>query len=193
MTRFNLLTLTAITLAALLACGGTAPQQTTVNEEQTIADSDSTLYGSGETKGNALSLTCDNGKCLTLRLIDEGDTAVIGGQIAPTNVLGGLFVGDRLAVMTAYDGAGARYAKTVVNLTSLMGRWQSDSQGFTLEEGGTVSRAKGCRYAEWRMHNGRLILRPTPDAVADTFDIYDLTADTLFLENEIAIYGYTRQ
>lgn len=41
-------------------------------------------------------------------------------------------------------------------------------------------------YTEWKILNGELILS------ADTFDIYSLGADSLYLENSDGIYGYKR-
>lgn len=41
-------------------------------------------------------------------------------------------------------------------------------------------------YTEWKILNGKLILS------SDTFDIYSLGADSLYLENTEGIYGYKR-
>ena len=42
-------------------------------------------------------------------------------------------------------------------------------------------------YTEWSICNGKLVLS------ADTFDIYALGADSLYLENAEGIYGYKRR
>ena len=78
---------------------------------------------------------------------------------------------------------------TLVILFSLMGRWVSISRHFELQEGGVVisDNAEPQPYTEWKILNGQLVLS------ADTFDIYALGPDSLFLENSRGIYGYKRQ
>ena len=57
-----------------------------------------------------------------------------------------------------------------------------------IAEGGNVISNTGepKPYTEWKILNGKLILTP------DTFDIYTLGPDSLYLENDKGIYGYKR-
>lgn len=144
---------------------------------------DSTVYG-----------RCGEGTAMhTLELItDKGDTIVytLEGIDTCANVQGGLFVGDRIAVIgERVEGLNEyMFAKKVINLTSLLGVWSSLDKKFEIIEGGTVVSNTGepKPYTEWQILNGRLILSP------DTFDIYALGPDSLYLENNNGIYGYKR-
>lgn len=151
------------------------------DSEQEMATEDSTIYGKcGEGTANH-----------TLELItDKGDTVVYSLESADTcsNVLGGLFAGDRLAVIADKTSDGEMFAKKVINLTSLIGKWGSLGKSFEICEGGVmISNSKEPQpYTEWKISNGKLLLS------ADTFDIYILGPDSLFLENSKGIYGYKR-
>lgn len=142
---------------------------------------DTTVYG-----------TCGEGTAMhTLELItDKGDTLTytLEGTDTCSNVQGGLFVGDRLAVIAGPKCDEGVFARKVINLTSLLGKWTSIDKSFEIREGGIVEGgAKEPKpYTEWKILNGKLILS------ADTFDIYSLGADSLYLENNDGIYGYKR-
>lgn len=41
-------------------------------------------------------------------------------------------------------------------------------------------------YTSWKIVNGKLVLS------ADTFSIYELGADSLYLENSVGIFAYKR-
>lgn len=145
-------------------------------------ETDSTVYG-----------RCGEGTAMhTLELVtDKGDTVVytLEGEDTCANVLGGLFVGDKIAVIGEHvDGLNEdMFAKKVINLTSLLGTWESLDKNFEILEGGAVVSTSGePRYTEWKILNGQLILSP------DTFDIYSLGPDSLYLENGRGIYGYKR-
>lgn len=151
-----------------------------------LADSavvDSTVYG-----------RCGDGTAMhTLELVtDKGDTIVytLEGLDTCSNVQGGLFVGDRLAVIgKRVDGLNEEmFAEKVINLTSLLGTWSSLDKKFEIAEGGNVISNTGepKPYTEWKILNGRLVLTP------DTFDIFTLGPDSLYLENDNGIYGYKR-
>ena len=103
---------------------------------------------------------------------------------------GGLFVGDRIAVIgERVEGLNEEmFAKKVINLTSLQGVWSSLDKKFEIVQGGTVISNTGepKPYTEWKILNGKLILTP------DTFDVYALGPDSLYLENNNGIYGYKR-
>ena len=144
---------------------------------------DTTVYG-----------RCGDGTAMhTLELItDKGDTIVytLEGIDTFSNVQGGLFVGDRIAVIgTRAEGLNEEmFAEKVINLTSLLGTWGSLDKKFEIAEGGNVISNTGepKPYTEWKILNGKLILTP------DTFDIYTLGPDSLYLENDKGIYGYKR-
>ncbi len=81
-------------------------------------------------------------------------------------------------------------ATTVINLTSLMGRWTSIAGRFEMLEGGEVRtdhKSESTNWTSWKMLNGRLILS------RDTFTVTNLGADSLFLENSKGIYVFNRE
>lgn len=170
-------------LCCLIAVGcdnkKTAPAVTDNVSDSSVVDT--TVYGK-----------CGEGTAMhTLELItDKRDTIVytLEGTDTCSNVQGGLFVGDRLAVIAGQKCDEGVFAKKVINLTSLLGKWTSLDKSFEICEGGVVEGgAKEPRpYTEWKILNGKLILS------ADTFDIYSLGADSLYLENNDGIYGYKR-
>ena len=92
-------------------------------------ETDSTVYG-----------RCGEGTAMhTLELVtDKGDTVVytLEGEDTCANVLGGLFVGDKIAVIGEHvDGLNEdMFAKKVINLTSLLGTWESLDKNFEILE-----------------------------------------------------------
>lgn len=150
-------------------------------DADSIAVIDTTVYG-----------RCGDGTAMhTLELItDKGDTLIcpLGTGDAEADVQGGLMAGDRLAVLTGNDAEGDIYVSKVINLTTLLGRWGSLDKNFEIQDGGiVVSNMKEPKpYLNWRILNGRLLLS------ADTFNIYSLGADSLYLENNYGIYAYKR-
>lgn len=164
------------------ACTGNkriSPVAGVVDNNDNVADS--TVYGK-----------CGDGTAMhTLELItDKGDslTYTLEGADTCANVQGGLFVGDRLAVIGTKDADGMLFARKVINLTSLLGKWVSIDRDFEIREGGViVSSVKEPKpYTDWKILNGHLVMS------ADTFDIYALGPDSLYLENNKGIYGYKR-
>lgn len=127
-------------LAALLAmmigwgCTGKKTQQQPTESDTMVVEvstPDSTVYGvCGEgTSMHALEL-----------LTDEGDTLtyLVDADTEQEAVKGGLFTGDRMAVV-GYKGAeGDMVATCAVNLTTLMGKWTSIDKNFEIQEGGLV-------------------------------------------------------
>lgn len=173
-----------IILAAMLitGCNGnkkTAPVAAFVDTKEDVADS--TVYGRcGEsTAMHTLELITDKGDTLSY-LLEGTDTCA--------NVQGGLFVGDRLAVIGNREADGSLVAAKVINLTSLLGKWVSIDRNFEIREGGIiVSNVKEPKpYTDWKILNGHLVMS------ADTFDVYSLGPDSLYLENADGIYGYKR-
>lgn len=152
-----------------------------MNTEEAAETPDTTIYG-----------ICGEGTAMhTLQLItDKGDTVVyaMGTDDVDADVKGGLFCGDRLAVIADIDADGQPVARKVINLTSLIGKWSSLDKCLEICEGGVVkSDVKEPRcYTEWKILNGQLLLS------ADTFDVYSLGPDSLLLENADGIYAYKR-
>lgn len=148
----------------------------------TIMEDDSTLYGfcGAGTSMNSLELISDEGDTLQLSLADD----------SIPNVKGGLQVGDRMAVLVKDMDEENKFgvASLVVNLTTLLGKWSALDKSFELQEGGVVvSNVTEPRpIVEWKILNGQLLLS------SDTFDIYELGADSLYLENRAGIFAYKR-
>ena len=179
-------------LAALLAmmvgwgCTGQKTQQQPTESDTMVVEvsiPDSTVYGvCGEgTSMHALELVTDEGDTLTY---------LVDADTEQETVKGGLFAGDRMAVV-GYKGAeGDMVATCAVNLTTLMGKWTSIDKNFEIQEGGLVEssiKAETRPWTSWKIHNGQLLLN------ADTFAIERLGADSLCLENGEGIFVFKRQ
>ena len=175
-------------LLLLVSCG---------DEKKNISET------TGSTATDAATTITDNtiyGKCgvnsavHTLEIIaDSGDTIVCSINPSDTTdtpdvVRGGLFAGDRIAVVTEKLDDGYTKAAKVINITSLLGRWVSLDRDFVIHEGGIVTSndAQPQPYTDWKIFNGLLLLN------SDTFDIYTLGADSLWLESDSGIYEYRR-
>jgi len=184
---------TKILLASIISCAAIVFQVTGCGErkakphaekaEEAAEAADTTVYGvCGEgTSMHSLQLVTDYGDTVTYVINDEGE--------APTDVQGGLMAGDHVAVVgTKCDGEAV--ADKVINLTSLIGHWTSIDRNFELEEGGTVKssvKAETTPWTTWKIFNGNLVLN------RDTFVIYNLGADSLYIENGKGIYAFKRQ
>ena len=179
-------------LAALLAmmigwgCTGKKTQQQPTESDTMVVEvstPDSTVYGvcSEGTSMHALELVTDEGDTLTY---------LVDADAEQETVKGGLFAGDRMAVV-GYKGAeGDMVATCAVNLTTLMGKWTSIDKNFEIQEGGLVEssiKAETRPWTSWKIHNGQLLLN------ADTFAIERLGADSLCLENGEGIFVFKRQ
>jgi len=178
-------------LALLLLCGVSGCKDTKTPKETAKVTAapdlideapDTTLYGKcGEgTMMNTLELVIEGGDTLTLSLPEDSTFSVKGGLSAD----------DRLAVIVEKSANPDENDKAavVINLTTLLGKWSALDKTFVLEEGGAVE----CNVqeprpiTEWKIYNGHLLLS------ADTFDIYALGADSLYLENKDGIFAYKR-
>ena len=146
----------------------------------TFIEVDSTVYG-----------VCGEGTAMhTLELVTDGDdTLYYTYQVEEdADVIGGLMVGDRLAVMGKTDDHGL-VAKKMINLTTLLGKWTSLDKNFEIVEGGLVNsnvEAESNPWVSWKILNGHLLLN------TDTFDIVELGADSLYIENDKGIFVYKR-
>ena len=179
-------------LAALLAmmigwgCTGKKTQQQPTESDTMVVEvstPDSTVYGvCGEgTSMHALELVTDEGDTLTY---------LVDADAEQETVKGGLFAGDRMAVVGYKGTAGDMVATCAVNLTTLMGKWTSIDKNFEIQEGGLVEssiKAETRPWTSWKIHNGQLLLN------ADTFAIERLGADSLCLENGEGIFVFKRQ
>ena len=189
--KYNIMRKLLFILVIGLLVGFTACQEGKVSKkniqldsltEDTIEENDSTLYGfCGEgTSMNSLELISDEGDTLQLSLADD----------TIPNVKGGLQVGDRMAVLVRDLDVKNKYgsASLVINLTTLLGKWSALDKSFELQEGGVVvSNVTEPRpLVEWKILNGQLLLS------SDTFDIFELGADSLYLENKTGIFAYKR-
>lgn len=151
-------------------------------DSATAGGSDSTIYGvcGDGTAMHTIELITDAGDTINY-LIDEDETDPV--------VKGGLFVGDRMAVI-GHKGNGDCIATNVINLTALMGKWTSIDKNFEILEGGTVKnyvKAETHPWTSWKIYNGKLVLS------RDTFTIDNLGADSLYLENHAGIFAFKRQ
>ncbi len=177
------LVIVAVALTIAVSCKGNKKKANAVEQAQPeiSSEEDTTIYGRcGEgTTMNMLQLLTDKGDTLMFTMQNEDTTA---------NVQGGLLAGDRLAVLAYKVNDGESYAHTVINITTLLGKWSDINRTFVIQEGGTVecSNQEPKPYVDWKILNGKLIL------TSDTFSIYQLGPDSLLLENNNGIYAYKR-
>ncbi|MGP1350294.1 MAG: lipocalin family protein [Hoylesella marshii] len=176
-------------LIALMICASgchlsnkNAGQPSSNDSLSQTSSADTTVYGicGDGTSMHNLELLTDEGNTFTYLIDDEDATPVVKG---------GLLAGDRMAVVGNQIGD-ERMATTVINLTTLMGKWTSLDKNFELKEGGLVEshvQAESNPYTSWKIFNGQLLLN------RDTFTINTLGADSLMLENRRGIFVYKRQ
>lgn len=156
-----------------------------------LADPDTTLYGvcGTATTMHSIELKTDDGKTFTLLVDVASNYTGDEEEQAISCVKGGLFSGDRLAIVaTTIDGE--LTAQKVININTLKGKWTSLDRNFEiLDDGDVIATVQSEKnpYTSWRIHNGRLLLG------RDTFDVVTLGADSLELESRDGIYLYKRQ
>ncbi len=185
MRKLLLLCLAAVAIMMIAGCEGQ-------NKKNTLGHGDSLLLDSMAEQDSSLYGRCGEDCAMnTLQLIsDKGDTVYLGydpdAEVSP--VRGGIAVGDRVAVMLGKDAYGQTIAASVINLTTLLGKWQSIDRNFEIKEGGVVETVVNEQkpYTSWKIVNGKLVLS------TDTFHIYELGADSLYLENKVGIFAYKR-
>lgn len=185
MKKNSILFLLLLAMLALLGCRDkklhTATSELPTTDTLVIVEtmSDSTVYG-----------ICGEGTSMhSLELITaDGDTLYYQVDVdEDAHLRGGMMVGDRMAVVGAANDDKQLVAHGVVNLTTLVGRWTSIDRSFEIQEGGVfLTEGKEPQMAEWKICNGRLVLR------SDTFSIFALGPDSLCLENNKGIYAYKR-
>lgn len=155
----------------------------TVADTMEVSEGDTTLYG----------ICGENCSMHSLELItNEGDTLEFSFDVYDGDrsaVYGGLMPGDKLAVINEY-GDRSNVARQIINLTTLEGKWTSIDRNFEIVEGGEVLstlQSESNPWTSWKMYNGHLLLG------RDTFDILDLNAEELHLENSHGIFIYQRK
>ena len=170
-------------LAVVFSCKDSKPKSVmsqTGEVEDSVSTNDSTIYGTMVDGGmNSIILLTDNGDTLEY-LVNPDDTIEV--------VKGGKINGDRFAII-GYKEYGDNFMRSAINLTSLLGNWSSLDRNFEIKEGGTVTsslQSEKNPWTAWKIWNGKLILSK------DTFDIENLGADTLSLENKAGIFVFTR-
>lgn len=170
-------------LAVVFSCKDSKPKSVmsqTGEVEDSASTNDSTIYGTMIDGGmNSIILLTDNGDTLEY-LVNPDDTLEV--------VKGGKINGDRFAII-GYKEYGDNFMRSAINLTSLLGNWSSLDRNFEIKEGGTVTsslQSEKNPWTAWKIWNGKLILSK------DTFDIENLGADTLSLENKAGIFVFTR-
>lgn len=181
----GVVSLTVIAIA-LASCHDNTKKPVATNSDTTVVEEssieDTTVYGvCGEnTAMHTLELITTAGDTLSY-LIDEEGTV-------PSQVLGGLLAGDRMAVIgRVVDGE--RVAQRAINLSTLLGTWASLDRKFEIQEDGVVASSATVEsnpWKTWKIVNGHLVLN------ADTFDINSLGADSLYIENDKGIFVYQR-
>lgn len=176
----------ALMLLSMQACRQNKSAKVIVAGDSVAATEvkDSTIYGvcGTGTAMHTLELITDAGDTLSLGIHDETD-------MMTSPVKGGLMSGDRMAVVTRMGEGGELEAVEVINLTSLLGRWTSIDKNFEIMEGGELKsyvKAEADPWTSWKIVNGKLVFNK------DTFSIYQLGADSLYLENGEGIFTYKR-
>ena len=170
-------------LAVAISCTDNKPKSVMSQSgevEDSVSTNDSTIYGTMVDGGmNSIILLTDNGDTLEY-LVNPDDTLEV--------VKGGKINGDRFAII-GYKEYGDNFMRSAINLTSLLGNWSSLDRNFEIKEGGTVTsslQSEKNPWTAWKIWNGKLILSK------DTFDVENLGADTLSLENKAGIFVFTR-
>lgn len=156
-------------------------------EKLKTAEGDSTAYGTCvDATSNTVSILTNNGDTVQYVCADVYDE---DGEVVNKAVKGGVFVGDRMAII-GIIGSEENIAYNVINVTSLMGRWASLDRDFEIKDGGVVEssvEAETNPFTAWHIFNGKLILSK------DTFEICELGPDSLLLESSKGIFGYKRK
>lgn len=170
-------------LAVAISCKDNKPKSVMSQSgevEDSVSTNDSTIYGTMVDGGmSSIILLTDNGDTLEY-LVNPDDTLEV--------VKGGKINGDRFAII-GYKEYGDNFMRSAINLTSLLGNWSSLDRNFEIKEGGTVTsslQSEKNPWTAWKIWNGKLILSK------DTFDVENLGADTLSLENKAGIFVFTR-
>lgn len=159
-----------LSIVLVCACSEEKKQAQPSAENQDIIIDDTTVYGKCfDAAHSVIVLATAGGDTLSYYIPDDTleDSRII---------LGSLFVDDQYAVIGYKDADGEYIAEKVINLTTLMGKWEDKESGRTLDLNEDLTWIK----------NGHVI------SEKDTFSIYDLGSDTLTLENKDGIMFFSR-
>ena len=166
MKKSQIIIVLALIAAILAGCKKSKPNQVispNANNADSLNAGDTTIYG-------------------TLEIIQNPeDTTEV--------VKGGKLIGDRFAVI-AYKEYGDMMLRSAINITSLLGNWTSLDKNFEIKEGGEVTsnlQSEKNVWTSWKIYNGKLLLS------RDTFDVIELGADTMSLENKTGIFVFGRK
>lgn len=189
-----------LVFAALLmmgSCGNKTQNVPFDNGDSADFSIDSTLYGicGDGTSMNSLQMITDTGDTLTLDLSMAREKG---------KVLGGLQVGDRMAVVPNADKT---EAKIVINQSTLLGNWVmpnpidgSDEVGISIKEGGIAESIDqgSIIYRTWRLVHGKLEIVLSREGTndieeANIYEIVKLQADSLVYRDEEETFEYSRQ
>lgn len=184
MKKSQIIIVLALIAAILAGCKKSKPNQVispNANNIDSLNAGDTTIYGT----------MLDGGMNSILLLTDAGDTLeIIQNPDDTTEVVkGGKLSGDRFAVI-AYKEYGDMMLRSAINITSLLGNWTSLDKNFEIKEGGEVVsnvQAENNAWTSWKIYNGKLLLS------RDTFDVIELGADTMSLENKTGIFVFGRK
>lgn len=188
MRKLSVIMVVAVAVWMMASCGNKTQQVPFDNGDSAeVANADPTLYGvCGEaTAMNTLQLFTDTGDTLELDLSQAQEN---------NRVLGGLQVGDRMAVVPTND---MKEAVSVINQTTLLGNWVmpnpidgSDEVGIAIKEGGIAESIEQSTimYKTWRLVRGQLEIMLVRDGGSGedelyTYDIVKLGPDTLIYKS----------
>ncbi|MCF0202757.1 MAG: hypothetical protein HUK08_05270 [Bacteroidaceae bacterium] len=156
---------------ALMGCNETKKTPKPTKLADTLIEiTDTTIYG-----------RCAEAARFTVLLATvDGDTTEF---VIPSDsdedsrvVLGGLYNDDKLAIIAYRNADGENEVRRIINLTTLAGIWVDGDRKINLTEDNG-----------WKILNGQVVVN------SDTFSIYDITPDTLTLEDSRGIYNFRRQ
>lgn len=198
MKKIGIISIVLVSFLMISSCGGKTERVPFDNGDSAdVANADPTLYGiCGEaTAMNTLQVITDMGDTLLLDI----STAQENGQ-----VLGGLQVGDRMAVLPNEDRT---EAIVVINQASLLGNWVmpnpldgSDEVGVGIKEGGIAEsiNQSSIIYKTWRLTRGKLEIVLSRDGGSEEDEIYlyeitKLGADSLVYKDAEEVFEYSRQ
>jgi hypothetical protein len=199
MKKFGVIAIVACAALMVMGSCGSGSQKVPFDngDSAEVVNADPTVYGvcGDATAMNTLQLVTDMGDTLTLDI----STAQENGQ-----VLGGLEVGDRMAVIPNADRTAA---EMVINQASLLGNWVmpnpidgSDEVGISIKEGGIVEgiQQSNITYKTWRLSRGKMeivLVREggSEDDEVYLYDIVKLGPDSLVFKDAEETLEYSRQ
>ena len=206
MKKFTVIAIVAGAVLTMFSCGVKSEKVPFDNgDSSAVANADPTIYGvcGEETSMNTLQL-----------ITDMGDTLSLDMSVAQENgrVLGGIQVGDRMAVLPDADRTAA---VQVINQATLLGNWVMPNPldgayevGISIKEGGVVEgiSQNGITYKTWRLPRGKLEIVLVREGGSEEdevylYDILKLGADSLVYKlvpsatatEELDLFEYTRQ